>query len=438
MAIDRSRTTSGANGPGKDRRIENPKGISKANILLLLSVLGPGIIVSLVDNDAGGIATYSIAGARYGYPILWIMIPTLVLLYMVQEMNARMGVVTGKGLADLIRERFSLRVTALIMLGVLIANFATTVGEFAGIAASSEIFHIPRLLAVPVAAAAVWFIVLKGSYKRVEKIFLLIGGIFLCYIVSAILAKPDWGAVTRGALIPSGQFNAGFLVMVITLIGTTIAPWMQFYQQASVVDKGLDTDHLSYERIDTAVGNVFLYVVAMAIIICSAKAVFYQTGATQITSAEQAAKALVPVAGQFASYLFAAGLLFASVFAASILPLTTAYTMCEAFGWEAGIDRSFAEAPNFYITYTVFIAGGALLAIIPKMPLITVMFISQTMCGLLLPVVVTCMLIIIKDRNVMGDYVNGDRYQMFAWVCVGLLYILDISLVVTTVFPIGR
>jgi len=424
-----------------DRNMSEPKTkkFSKANLMLLLSVLGPGIIVSMVDNDAGGIATYSIAGARYGYAILWIMIPTVVLLYMVQEMNARMGVVTGKGLAALIRERFSLRLTALIMIGVLAANFATTIGNFAGVAASSEIFHIPRYLAVPVAAAAVWFIVLKGSYKRVEKVFLLVGGIYVCYIISAIIAKPDWGAVAKGAFIPSGQLNAGFIVMVVTMIGTTIAPWMQFYQQASVVDKGLDVKHLTYERIDTAVGNVFLYIAAMAIIICCAAAFFNgPQGAQQITSAEQAAKALAPIAGNYASYLFAAGLLFASVFATSILPLSTAYTLCEAFGWEAGIDRSFSEAPHFYTTYAVFIIGGALFAMIPKLPLITVMFISQTVCGLLLPVVVTCMLLIIKDANVMGDYVNGDRYQAVAWVCVVILYILDILLVMTSIVPIGR
>lgn len=413
--------------------------LSKQNILMLLGVLGPGIIVSLVDNDAGGIATYSVAGARYGYSMIWLLIPSLVLLYMIQEMNVRMGIVTGKGLAALIRERFSFRLTVLIMISVLIANFANTVGEFAGIAASAELFHFSKFIAVPVAAIGVWFIVLKGSYKRVEKVFLLIGIIFICYIVSAFLAKPDWGEVARGAFIPSFEGNIQWLVMVITIIGTTIAPWMQFYQQASVVDKGLELKHLSYERIDTVAGNIFLFIVAVAIIVCCAAAFFGKSGvAGTINTAEDAAMALKPIAGQYASILFAFGLLFASVFAASILPLSTAYTLCEAFGWESGIDRSFSEAPKFYMTYTLFIVVGAVFVMIPKIPLITVMVVSQTINGVLLPIVVTCMLIVISDRDIMGNYTNSDKYQRFAWVMVGLLFLLDLLLVVFSIFPIGR
>jgi NRAMP (natural resistance-associated macrophage protein)-like metal ion transporter len=414
--------------------------INRRNLMVLLGVLGPGIIVSMVDNDAGGIATYSVAGARYGYSIIWVMIPTVLMLYMVQEMNARMGIVTGKGLAALIRERFSLRLTALIMLAVIVANFANTISEFAGVAASSEIFHISKFIAVPVAAVCVWFIVLKGSYKRVEKVFLLVGLIYGCYIVSAFLVKPDWGAVSRGALVPSGQLSLAYIIIVITVIGTTVAPWMQFYQQAAVVDKGLDVSHLNYERIDTAVGNVFLYIASVAIIICCAAAFFNNphVGATRIETADQAARALAPIAGNYASYLFAAGLLFASVFAASILPLSTAYTVCEAFGWEAGIDRSFSEAPNFYLTYTLFIAGGALFVMIPKIPLITVMLISQTVNGVLLPVVLTCMLKIIRDRDIMGDHVNGDTYNTIAWIAVIVLYGLDLMLVMASVLPSGH
>ena len=416
------------------------KRLTKKNLLLLLSVLGPGIIVSLVDNDAGGIATYSFAGAKYGYAIIWVLIPTLVLLYMVQEMNARMGIVSGKGLAALIRERFSLRLTAAIMVAVMVANFANTIGEFAGVAASSQIFGIPSYISVPVAAVGVWFLVLKGSYRRVEKIFLFVGGIYVCYIVSMFLAKPDWLEVAKGTFIPSGQLNLSWIIMVITIIGTTIAPWMQFYQQASVVDKGLDKKDLVFERIDTAVGNVFLFIVAFAIIVCCATVFFNKpgVGATQITSAEQAARGLAPIAGKYASYLFAAGLLFASLFAASVLPLSSAYTVCEAFGWESGIDHSFSEAPKFYLTYTLFIAGGALVAMIPRIPLITVMLISQTINGLLLPIILTCMLMIIKDRDIMGNYVNGDKYQVAAWICVAVLYVLDLSLVIFSIFPIGR
>jgi len=416
------------------------KRFTKNNLLLLLSVLGPGIIVSLVDNDAGGIATYSVAGAKYGYAIIWVMIPTLMVLYMVQEMNARMGIVTGKGLAALIRERFSLRLTAAIMVAVMVANFANTIGEFAGVAASSQIFGIPSYLSVPVAAVGVWFLVLKGSYRRVEKIFLFVGGIYLCYIISMFLAKPDWLEVVKGTFIPSGQLNASWIIMVITVIGTTIAPWMQFYQQASVVDKGLDKKDLVFERIDTAVGNVFLFIAAFAIIVCCAAAFFNKpgVGATQITSAEQAALGLAPIAGKYASYLFAAGLLFASLFAASVLPLSSAYSVCEAFGWESGIDRSFSEAPKFYLTYTLFIVGGALFVMIPKIPLITVMLISQTINGVLLPIIVTCMLMIIKDRDIMGNYANGDKYQEVAWICVVILYVLDLWLVISSIFPIVR
>ncbi len=414
--------------------------LHRSNLAPLLAVLGPGIIVSMVDNDAGGIATYSVAGARYGYAILWIMIPTAVLLYMVQEMNARMGIVTGKGLAALIRERFSFRLTALIMVAMLAANFANTVTEFAGIAASSEIFGIRYYIAVPVVAAAIWWLVLKGSYKVVEKVFLLVSLVYVAYVISAFMARPDWAEVARGFLVPSGSLNASFIVMVITIIGTTIAPWMQFYQQAAVVDKGLNIKDLNYERIDTGIGMVFLVVSAAAIIIACAAAFFNNpnVGATQIKSAEQAALALAPVAGKYASYLFAFGLLFASCFAASILPLTTAYTVCEAFGWEYGVDRTFSQAPRFYVVYTSFIVGGAAFVLVPGMPLITLMLLSQTIMGLLLPVVLTCMLKIIRDRDIMGDYVNGDAYNTVAWIAVFILYILDGWLVIATIFPIGR
>jgi NRAMP (natural resistance-associated macrophage protein)-like metal ion transporter len=412
---------------------------TRQNILMLLSVIGPGIIVSMVDNDAGGIATYSVAGARYGYSILWLMIPTGVLLYMVQEMNARMGIVTGKGLAALIREEFSFRLTALIMLAMFVANFANAVSDFAGIAASSELFGIPYYLAVPIAAAAIWWLVLKGSYRIVEKVFLLVSLVYVAYIISAFLAKPQWNEVARGLFVPSGQMNTSFIVMVVTIVGTTIAPWMQFYQQSSIVDKGLDVKSLVYERIDTGIGTVFLVVAALAIMICCAAAFFNKpgVGATTITTADQAATALAPVAGQYASYLFGFGLLFASVLAACILPLATAYTICEAFGWEYGIDRTFAQAPKFYAVYTTFIVGGAALIMIPGMPLITLMIVSQTLNGILLPIVLTCMLKIMRNRDVMGDHTNGDTYNALVWVAVGALYALDAWLVVSSIFSIG-
>ncbi len=416
------------------------KRFNRNNLMIFLSVLGPGIIVSMVDNDAGGIATYSAAGARYGYGIVWVLVPSLLLLFMVQEMNARMGIVTGKGLASLIRERFSFRLTALIMVAMIVSNFATTMGEFAGIAASSELFGVSRYAAVPLAAFLVWSMLLKGTYRLAEKIFLLVGSSYVCYVVAAFLAGPHWGAVARGAVVPSGEVGASYIVMVITLIGTTIAPWMQFYQQASVVDKGLGVKELTFERWDTAIGSVFSFVVAVAIIVCCAAAFFNNpaVGATHLTSAEQAARALAPIAGRNASYLFGAGLLLASLFAASILPLSTAYTLCDAFGWEFGIDREFGEARNFYLIYTLFIALGAALVLIPGMPLIKVMIVSQTICGLLLPVILTCMLLIVRDREVMGDFVNGKGYNRLAWAAVLFLCVLDLWLVVATVFPAGR
>jgi NRAMP (natural resistance-associated macrophage protein)-like metal ion transporter len=417
---------------GKNSAYQRLKG---SRLALLLAVMGPGIIVSMVDNDAGGIATYSVAGARYGYEILWVMIPTVVLLYMVQEMNARMGVVTGKGLAALIRERFSLRLTALVMVAMLVANFANTVSNFAGVAAGAEIFGVSGYVAVPLAAAGTWWLVLKGSYKTVEKIFLLVSLVYVAYIVSAFMAGPDWSEVARGFVTPGGTFDVAYILMIITIIGTTIAPWMQFYQQSAVVDKGLGVESLGFERADTAIGAVFLAVTASAIMIACAAAFFNnpEVGATQISSAEQAALALAPVAGEYASYLFAAGLLFASLFAGSILPLSTAYTVCEAFGWEYGIDRKFSQAPKFYTVYTSFIVGGAAIILIPGMPLIQVMLLSQAVNGLLLPVVLTCMLLIARDRDVMGDHVNGDTYNTVAWVVVMVLFALDILLVVSTV-----
>ena len=415
------------------------KTLNRKNIGLLLSVIGPGIIVMMADNDAGGIATYSSAGARYGYRILWILVPASVLMFMVQEMNARMGVVTGKGLADLIREEFSLRLTALIMLAMFIANYSNTVSNFAGIAASSELFGIPRFFAVPVASLLVWLIVLKGNYKKTEMVFLLVSIVYVAYLVSAFLAKPDWGEVAKGAFVPSWQWDASYIIMAVTMIGTTVAPWEDFFQQSSVVDKGLGAKDLRFEQIDTALGSVFLTISAAAIVICCAAAFFNKpgVGATQITSAEQAAKALAPVAGKYASYLFAFGLLFASLFSATIMPLTTTYMVCEAFGWERGLDRSFREAPRFYVIYTFLVWGSAAVILIPGMPLVAIMILSQTINGLILPVILTCMLRIVRNRELMGSFTYGDLYYRVVWVTVGLLYVLDFLVLASTILPIG-
>ena len=422
---------------GREGRKERRLG--RREILIFLTVLGPGLITAMVDNDAGGIATYSVAGARFGYELLWVLVFTAILLALVQEMTVRMGMVTGKGLAALIRERFSLRLTALIMLILVITNFANTVSNFAGLAASMQLFGVPSWIAVPPLAVLIWWLVVKGTYKRVEKVFLIASLVYISYIIAAFMARPDWGEVGKALVTPSLQFNTTYLVMMVTFIGTTIAPWMQFYQQAAIVDKGLDSSKLRYERVDTVVGSLLMTIVAMFIVIACAAAFYYnpQAGATTITTAEEAAAALSPVAGSYASYLFGLGLLVASLFAGSILPLSTSYTVCEAFGWESGIDRPYREAPRFYFIYTFFIAGSALLVMIPDIPLVLLMVISQTMNGILLPVILVCMLILINDRDIMGAYVNPPKLNAAMWAITILITILIIFMIASLFFASG-
>ncbi len=422
---------------GREGRTQRRLG--RREILLFLTVLGPGLITAMVDNDAGGIATYSFAGARFGYELLWVLAFTAVLLALVQEMTVRMGMVTGKGLAALIRERFSLRLTAFIMFTLLVTNFANTVSNFAGLAAGMQLFHVPPWIAVPPFAALIWWLVVKGSYKRVEKVFLAASLVYISYVISAFLARPDWGEVGKALVTPSPRFDVAYLVLTVTIVGTTIAPWMQFYQQAAIVDKGLDSSKIRYERMDTVVGSLLMTLVAMFIVICCAAA-FYsnpEVGATTITSAEQAAAALAPIAGNYASYLFGIGLLVASIFAGSILPLSTAYTVCEAFGWESGVDRSYREAPRFYFIYTFFIVGSALLVMVPGMPLVLLMLISQTMNGILLPVIMFCMLILINDRDLMGSYVNPPWLNKVMWAITILLTLLTVVMIISTFFATG-
>jgi NRAMP (natural resistance-associated macrophage protein)-like metal ion transporter len=422
---------------GREGRTRRRPG--RREILIFLTVLGPGLITAMVDNDAGGIATYSVAGARFGYELLWVLTFTAILLALVQEMTVRMGMVTGKGLAALIRERFSLRLTAFIMFTLLATNFANTISNFAGLAAGMQLFHVPPWIAVPPLAALIWWLVVKGSYKRVEKVFLVASLVYISYVISAFLARPEWSEVGKALVTPSPRFDTAYLVLTVTIVGTTIAPWMQFYQQAAIVDKGLDSSKIRYERADTVVGSLLMTMVAMFIVICCAAAFFNNpdVGATTITSAEQAAAALAPVAGSNASYLFALGLLVASLFAGSILPLSTAYTVCEAFGWESGVDRSYGEAPRFYFIYTFLIAGSALLVMIPGMPLVLLMVISQTMNGILLPVILVCMLTLINDRDIMGAYVNPPWLNWVMWTVTALLTLLTLVMIVSTFFPSG-
>jgi len=405
----------------------------RLRLALLFMILGPGIITANVDNDAGGITTYSVAGARYGYGLLW-MLPLVVLaLIIVQEMSARLGIVTGKGLADLIRERLGLRATAVLLGLLVIANLANTVSEFAGVAASMEIFGITKFISVPLAAIVVWLIIVKGSYKSVERVFLVASLIYLTYVASGVLARPVWDEVFRAAVTPSFHFDAGYVTLFVTVIGTTIAPWMQFYQQASIVDKGLKPADLPYERLDVLVGSVFAVLVAGFIVIACAATIF--SGGLTIETAKDAALALRPLAGPYAATLFALGLLNASVFSAAILPLSTAYVVCEAFGWESGVDRRLREAPVFFGIYTALIVLGAGIILLPIRSLIQTMLASQTLNGVLLPVILVVMLILINDRRIMGRYANGRVLNLITGTMVVVLILLTLLLLALTLFP---
>ena len=404
-----------------------------ARLALLFAVIGPGIITANVDNDAGGITTYSVAGAKYGYSLLWMMPLVALALIIVQEMSARLGVVTGKGLADLIRERFGVKWTTVIIGLMLIANLANTVSEFAGVAASMEIFGVSKYISVPIAAVGVWLLIVKGNYQRVERIFLVASAIYLTYVASGILANPPWAEVSRAFVTPSFHLEAGYVTIFVTIIGTTIAPWMQFYQQASIVDKGLKISAFAYERIDVIIGSLFAVVVAGFITIACAATL--NVSGVEVTSAKDAALALLPLAGPYAEILFAIGLLNASVFSAAILPLSTAYVVCEAFGWEMGINRSFKEAKVFFSIYTALIVLGAGIILLPIPSLIDAMLSSQTLNGVLLPVILIVMLRLINDKRQMGKYVNGRVFNIIAWITVVILISLTVMLIVTSWFP---
>jgi Mn2+/Fe2+ NRAMP family transporter len=405
----------------------------RKRLLILLAVVGPGIITANVDNDAGGITTYSIAGATYGYDLLWMLVLVTIALVMVQEMSARLGVVTGRGLADLIRESMGVRVTAFVVGVLLIANLANTVSEFAGVAASMEIFGVSKYVSVPIVAFGVWLLIVKGSYKSVERIFLVASALYLSYVASGLLVNPPWGQILRAAVTPSFRFEAGYVTLFITVIGTTIAPWMQFYQQSAIADKGLKPTDMPYERVDVIVGSLFTDIVAAFIMIACAATIFAR--GLQIQTAQDAALALGPLAGAFAEQLFALGLLNASIFSAAILPLSTAYVVCEAFGWESGVNRTWKEAPVFLGTYTAIIMIGAGIILLPIKSLLETMLQSQTLNGVLLPVILVAMLKLINDRQIMGDYVNGRVFNLLSWATVGVLIILTGVLVITSFLP---
>jgi Mn2+/Fe2+ NRAMP family transporter len=400
----------------------------------LFAILGPGVITSNVDNDAGGIYTYSLAGARYGYRLLWVLVPVTVALVVVQEMCSRMGTVTGKGLADLIREHFGLRTTFLVMMAVLVTNFGNAVAEFAGLASSLELFGVSRYVSVPLGAAFVWWLVVFGSYKSVEKAFLAACLIYVAYPFSGLLAHPDWKAAAQGAFIPRMPFDLPAVSMVVGIVGTTIAPWMQFYLQSSVVEKESKISDYPEARLDVIIGSIMAVVVAFFIVIACA-ATLHREGVHEITSGADAARALAPLAGRYASRLFALGLANASLFAASILPLATAYSVCEGLGLEAGVDRSFGEAPEFYWLYTGLIVGGAGMILLPGAPLLRIILVSQIMNGVLLPFVLVFMLLLVNRAGIMGEFTNGRAYNLVAWATVVLLGALTVLMVVTSLLP---
>jgi NRAMP (natural resistance-associated macrophage protein)-like metal ion transporter len=407
----------------------------RVRIFLFLAVLGPGFITANVDNDSGGILTYSQAGAQYGYTLLWTMIPITLALIVVQEMCARMGAVTGKGLSDLIREEFGLRMTFFMMILLVIVNFGNVVAEFSGIAGSMQLFHVSKYLSVPVCAVIVWLLVVKGDYKSVEKVFLAASVFYIAYIIAGVLSGPNWGQALAETvkLPPRGAWrDRDYVYMTVAVIGTTITPWMQFYLQSSIVEKGITIKQYKASRLDVIVGSIFTDIVAWFIVVACA-ATLYLHGMRNIADASVAAEAMKPLAGQYAFILFAAGLFNASLFAASILPLSTAYTVCEGLGFESGLDKGFKEAPFFYWFYTLLMGLGAAVVLIPNFPLVKVTILSQVLNGLLLPVILVFMLQLINKYELMGEHTNSRWFNAVAWITAVIVTGLSLVLVFNSI-----
>jgi NRAMP (natural resistance-associated macrophage protein)-like metal ion transporter len=408
--------------------------IGRTRLLIFLSVMGPGLITANSDNDAGGITTWSVVGAHYGYQLLWVLLLITPILAVTQEMGARMGVVTGKGLAALIRERFSLKITAFAMLAMLIANLGTTIAEFSGVGAAFSLAHIPPWVCVPPVALGVWLLITRGSYKRVERVFLFLSALYVTYIVAGVLAHPDWHAAAHHAVVPSITPTSIWVLTVIAAIGTTITPWGQFFIQATIVDKKVSIRDYVYTKAEVFLGALLTDGIDFFIVVACA-ATLYKHGIL-VNSAQDAARALEPLAGRAAALLFGFGLLNVSVLAAGILPLATAYAICEAFGFESGLDHKFSDAPVFNGLLTFFVFVPAAVAVIPHLPLVKVMLFSQDVNGILLPIILVYVLKIINDRSVMGDYVNGPIYNTVAWAFSVGLILLTVVLVVSTL-PLG-
>ncbi len=413
----------------RPRRPKAPR-VSRGKMLLYLSLLGPGIVTASAGNDAGGVATYANAGANYGYGLIWAMVLLIPALAIVQEMCARMGAVTGKGLTDLIREEFSLRWTAFVMLTLLVANGGIVVSEFAGIAAAFELFHVSKYISVPLMGFVVWYLIAKGSYRRVERVFLGMALLLLSYPVAAFLAKPDWGDVAHQTVAPHVQFNAAYLFAVVTIIGTTISPYMQMHIQSSVAEKGVSPRDYAVTRADVYVGSIFANVTGILIIVATG-ATLYIRGVT-IQSAADAAQALKPVAGSFAGILFGVGLLGASLLAAGVLPLATAYGLSEAFGFEKGVNQGWRDAPVFLGIFTGLIALGVLVTLIPGLPLVQVLIFTQLINALALPFVLISVLKLVNNRGLMGDYRNGVIYNIVAWTTTVIVSMLSLAILINT------
>lgn len=405
-------------------------------LLILLSLVGPAIITSNIDNDAGGIAIYSIAGARYGYNLLWTLIPTVFLLIILQEMSARMGMVTGKGLADLIRENYGIRTAFWVMVSLFFTNLGNTMAEFSGWAASMELFSISKYISIPIGVCFIWFLVIRWRYSIFEKIFLVVCFIYVTYIISAFLAKPDWNEVLRKTVTPTVQWNNDYLIIIVSIIGTSITPWQQFFLQSGVVEKGLRKEDWWASKIDVVFGAIMMGVVAFFIIVACGATLF--PAGIRIDSAEDAALSLKPLAGKHAYILFAIGLANASLFSGCILPLATTYYICEAMGWEAGIGKGFRDAPQFMSLFTIILVLGASIVLIPDLPLIKVMWFTQIINCMLLPVVLIFMVQLINRKELMGDFKNSLWMNTITYMATALLIVLNIVLLYNTVLSIFR
>ncbi len=401
------------------------------HLLFFLSIVGPGLISAIAGNDAGGITTFSVAGARFGYTLFWTMIPLILLLIIVQEMCARMGVVTGKGLADLIRENFGLKMTVVFMIGLFFANFATTVSEFAGIAAASELFGLNRYLTVIFAGLLILVLTIRVNYKLLEKVFLFMCLFYVTYVISGILAHPDWNAVGHALVTPAFSLDTSYLVILVGLLGTSITPWMQFYLQSSIVEKGLKLSEYRYARWELILAAILATTISFFILLAAA-AILYPQGIS-IENAAEAAAALEPIAGHFAEVLFALGLFAAAFFGAFILPLSTAYYVCEAFGWESGVNKKFQEAREFYIVIGLLVLPSVIVVLIPAIPLVPLMLLSQVINGVLLPILLLVILHLVNNEKVMGEYVNRPVYNVICWIAAVLLIFVALMMAGMTV-----